>query len=88
MKACGHRRKSFYVAKSILKNPTIPLPDGKIIGAQVLIDYPTFGPGNRIVTLRDIQELRGNIINGQGANAIWRFFAAPIGRAFSFADST
>ena len=44
---------------------TITLPDAKIIGAQNLLDSACFDPGNRIVTLRGIQALRGNMTHWQ-----------------------
>ena len=66
----------------------ITMPDGEIIGSQNLLDSPAYGHGDRIVTLRDIQELRGNMANWKGANLIWRFFAEPANRMMSFADST
>ena len=67
---------------------TITLPDGEIIGAQNLLDSAAFGPGNRIVTLRDIRELRGNTTHWQGENLICRFFDEPVNRMLPFADST
>ena len=67
---------------------TIALPGEKIIGAQVLIQPPSLTPGNRLVSLHDVQELRGNMTHWQGANHIWRFLADPINRMLSYADST
>ena len=67
---------------------TINLHGEKIIGAQNLLDSAAFDPGNRIVTLRDIQELRGDMARWQGANLTWRFFAEPVNQMLPFADST
>ena len=70
------------------ENFTITLPSEKIIGAQVLLQSPCFTPGNRLLSLHDVQELRGNMTHWQGANHIWRFLAEPINRMLSYADST
>lgn len=67
---------------------TLTLPDDKIIGAQNLLGPPAFNPGNRIATLRDIQELREDMAHWKGGDLIWRFFAEPVNRTLSFADST
>ena len=65
----------------------ITLPDAKIIGARNLLESSVCDPGNRISTLRDVQELRVNMTHWQGSNLICRFFAEPVNRMLSFADS-
>ena len=40
---------------------SITLPSEKIIGSKNLLGLPCFGHGNRILTLRGAQELRGNM---------------------------
>ena len=59
---------------------TITLPGEKVIGAQVLIRSPCFTPGNRLISLRDVQELQFNMTHWRGANHIWRFLSEPINR--------
>ena len=63
-------------------------PKVGIIGAQVLSHPPVFAPGNRLVYMRDIQELRGAMTHWQGARCIWGLHAEPVNRALSFSDST
>ena len=67
---------------------TAALPGEKIIGAQILIDPPSFDPGNRIVTLREVQELRGDITHWQCSSLTWRFFDESVSRMLPFADGT
>ena len=51
---------------------TITLPNYEITGARNLVDFPRFDLSDRPVTLRDIQELRGNVTRWNGANDVWR----------------
>ena len=66
----------------------ITLPDWEIVGAQNLLVSPVLDDGGRIAKLRDIQELRGIMAHWQGAYSILRFFAEPVNRVLSLADST
>ena len=40
-----------------------------------------------MVSIREIQELRGNVANWDDANRIWRLLAEPVYRMSSYADS-
>ena len=53
----------------------IALPTEKALGPHVLIRPPVFTPGDRTVSLRDIQEFRGNIThNGREITIFGGFF--------------
>lgn len=44
-------------------------------------------PSNRLLSLHDVQELRGDATLRQGAIHSWRFLAGRINRALTYADS-
>ena len=67
---------------------TIRLPIAKRIGAWKFFQDAMFNPGNRITTVRNVQELRGLINHWSYASRFWHYFASPVNGLLPFADST
>ena len=62
------------------ENAALTLHDEKTIGAPVLINSPVLAPGNRVIALRDVRELLGNLTRRKCAYFDWRFCADPANR--------
>ena len=67
---------------------TIRVPTAKRADALERVNQPMFRPGNRIITVKAVQELRGSINHWRYANRFWHFMASPINALLAFADSS
>ena len=66
----------------------IALPTPKIVYAEEVINRAVFTPGNRIIPVRKVQELRGLINHWAYADRFWKYWAAPINALLRYSDST
>ena len=69
------------------ENLTVTHPKEKVVGSQIWVRYPVFTPRGRIIALRDVQELRGQMARWKGANNTGRLSSEPVNRISPFADS-
>ena len=64
----------------------IKLPDANIDGANLVIHKHDFDPGNTVVLLKTLQELRGPFTHYSNCNPKWKIFARPIDELLAYAD--
>lgn len=67
---------------------TIRLPAAKQMDAWHVISDPMLNPGNRVITMAKIQELRGLINHWSYSCRFWHYVASPVNGLMSFGDST
>ena len=67
---------------------TIKIPDAKKLDAWHFSQDAMMNPCNRIITVGNIQELRGLINHWIYAIRFWHYMASPVSGSMSFADST
>ena len=67
---------------------TIKLPTPKRHDALEKINARMLNPGNRVITVKLIQELRGQLNRWRYANRFWHYVASPINAMLAYADST
>ena len=67
---------------------TIELPEVKMMNAREVVMENMIGPGNRVVSVKCIQTLRGLLNHWRYANKFWHHFAAPVNGLLAYSDST
>ena len=69
-------------------NLTIKLPTAKKVDAREYFQDSMLNPGNRIVTVHKVQELRGLANHWSYTNRFWHYLAPPMNGLLSFVDTT
>ena len=65
----------------------IALPTPRIVYAEEVINRAVFTPGNRIIPVRKVQELRGIINHWDYADRFWKYWTDPINALLIYSDS-
>ena len=69
-----------------VESKVIRLPDANIEGARITIHKPDFDPGNTVILLKRLQELRGLFTHYSNCNPKWKIFARPIDELLAYSD--
>ena len=69
-----------------VETKVIRLPDANIAGASLSIHKPDFDPGNTVILLKSLQELRGLFTHYSNCNPKWKIFARPIDELLAYSD--
>ena len=67
---------------------TIKLPKPKRMDAWGKINSPLLNPGNRVVTVKIVQEIRGLLNHWRYTNKFWNYVVSPANAMLAYADST